>query len=118
MTDNSDSKRPGTIVKPTGMISSKVIESRSKSYSDLSSKQHLKSHIEEESCSQEGFYAVGWGRNRFNEYPQADWNIPVVEVACGEKHSVLLTNRFELFACGDNQHGQLGLPTSTYACTS
>lgn len=36
-----------------------------------------------------------------------------MEVACGEKHSLLLTNRFEVFVCGDNQHGQLGLPTIT-----
>lgn len=36
-----------------------------------------------------------------------------MEVACGEKHTLFLTSRFEMYACGDNQHGQLGIPADT-----
>jgi len=83
MYEYSDSKRTGAIIKPTGTASSKVIESRSKSYSDLSNKQHIKSNIEEDTHQQEGLYVAGWGRNRFHEYPQAGLSTSVLEVSSG-----------------------------------
>lgn len=38
----------------------------------------------------------------------------VVQVACGEKHTVVRTDKGEVFAFGDNQHGQLGLDRSFF----
>jgi alpha-tubulin suppressor-like RCC1 family protein len=35
--------------------------------------------------------------------------LQVVDVAAGGWHSVFVTRPGELFACGDNRHGQLGL---------
>lgn len=67
MYEYSEGKRPGAIARPSGLMSSKVIESRSKSYSDLSNKQHLKSSMEEDTQQQQdGLYVAGWGRCKFH----------------------------------------------------
>lgn len=34
---------------------------------------------------------------------------PVREVACGQHHTVVITRDNQLFAWGDNKHGQLGI---------
>ncbi|PAA79060.1 hypothetical protein BOX15_Mlig028728g2 [Macrostomum lignano] len=36
-------------------------------------------------------------------------NIRVVSAACGRSHTLFLTSRGEVFACGDNRSGQLGI---------
>lgn len=36
-----------------------------------------------------------------------DFNI--IQIACGKNHSVFLTDTFLVYACGNNQHGQLGI---------
>lgn len=33
---------------------------------------------------------------------------PVIQIACGLHHTVILTQNGEVFSCGSNQHGQLG----------
>jgi alpha-tubulin suppressor-like RCC1 family protein len=38
----------------------------------------------------------------------------VVQVVCGEKHTVALTDEGTVFAFGDNLHGQLGLDRSFF----
>lgn len=36
-------------------------------------------------------------------------DINIIQVACGQNHSVFLTDEFIVYACGDNQFGQLGV---------
>lgn len=36
-------------------------------------------------------------------------NVNIVQVACGEKHSLFLTEDNKVYACGSNEHGQLGM---------
>lgn len=36
-------------------------------------------------------------------------NVSIIQVACGDKHSLFLTDTNEVYACGSNEHGQLGI---------
>ena len=40
--------------------------------------------------------------------------LKVVKVSCGECHSAFLTDKGDLFTCGDNRYGKLGLNQKTY----
>mmetsp|Transcript_12560 Transcript_12560/g.50254 ORF Transcript_12560/g.50254 Transcript_12560/m.50254 type:complete len:956 (+) Transcript_12560:1-2868(+) len=56
---------------------------------------------------------LGTGYHRFLRTPAAidrarHGGQPVVQVACGGSHSLLLTSVKSVFACGSGQHGQLG----------
>lgn len=56
---------------------------------------------------------LGTGYKRFLRTPTAidparHGGHPVIQVACGGSHSLLLTSTKSLFACGSGQHGQLG----------
>jgi len=42
----------------------------------------------------------------------------VKQVACGEAHSLILTTTNQVFALGENSHGQLGLPVCSNAILS
>ena len=82
--------------------SSRYIETRSKSYSDLS-----KNPPRPTDTAPLG-YLSAIGRNRHSELPAV--NTPnVLSVACGEKHTVYLNSKYEVFVVGDNQSGQLGI---------
>lgn len=37
----------------------------------------------------------------------------VVDVACGRRHTIVVTNSGELYSCGNNDHGQLGREKDT-----
>ncbi|CAF0890695.1 unnamed protein product [Brachionus calyciflorus] len=38
----------------------------------------------------------------------------IIQVACGECHTVFVTENGELYGCGDNRYGKLGLSQKTY----
>uniref|UniRef100_A0A6I8P1W7 Uncharacterized protein n=1 Tax=Ornithorhynchus anatinus TaxID=9258 RepID=A0A6I8P1W7_ORNAN len=40
----------------------------------------------------------------------------VIQVACGDRHSMALTRDGELFSWGDDEHGQLGLERAWVPC--
>lgn len=36
-------------------------------------------------------------------------HVNIIYAACGQNHSLFLTDTFEVYACGDNKNGQLGI---------
>lgn len=44
-----------------------------------------------------------------NIFTQVVLNFPVVSVSCGHSHVMIIDNQGNLYACGDNELGQLGL---------
>jgi len=38
------------------------------------------------------------------------YTVPMIQVACGARHSAFLAETGEVYATGDNRHGQLGVP--------
>ena len=70
-----------------------------------------------------------WGFNKFgqlglntdnNEYipklvpPSYFNNEPIIELAIGDDHTLVLTSSNKLYATGHNAHGQLGLGDTNY----
>jgi len=89
-------------------------------------------------CAGDGFILViddkyrvfAWGRNKEGQLglPECDHytspkqvkalqNYQVVSVACGKSHSLFLTSSGDLFACGNNEFGQLGLGLDVSRCS-
>ena len=74
------------------------------------------------------YYCTSWGQGnqgQLGSAPQAresfssnqavqvtalDKRTNFIDVACGENHSLMLTNTFQLLSCGSNTYGQLGTP--------
>ena len=79
------------------------------------------------------YYCTSWGngsQGQLGSAPQAresfssnqavqvttlDKRTNFIDVACGENHSLMLTNTFQLLSCGSNTYGQLGTSTGENA---
>src|SRR5438045_2011046 len=64
-------------------------------------------------CGNNEYGQLGLGsdtdHNTFTQVPLAGLDGNVIGVSCGASHSFLLTSTRQVYACGYNVHGQLGL---------
>lgn len=63
-------------------------------------------------CGYSGVGQLGLGRDiiRINTPTRVPSLSRIVQVACGHSHTVFLTEKGRVFACGHNEYGELGLP--------
>jgi len=63
----------------------------------------------------DGELGLGDNVNRLVPTKNTEITVPVVAIACGSKHSLVLTNDKQVLSFGSNAHGQLCRPASNFA---
>ena len=70
-------------------------------------------------CKKENGNIYGWGYNEYNQLSTCDcdtfpyricnWPKNIVDIKCGDNHTLVLTSNQTVYACGSNHVGQLGI---------
>lgn len=57
---------------------------------------------------------LGLGDDKTRSFPRkVDIDAKIVNAACGQRHTLFLTDSGEVYACGKNEAGQLGIVERT-----